>query len=94
MRNLNEILNISGNIESTEKADHTLKIPELGEFCGYCFRNYTCEKRLTVYVTNKFKVLGRLSSRLANVMFRGTPCSSTQRVHPLKLAPKFPTLTL
>ena len=67
-----------------------MEIPEQGEFCGSCFRNYACEKMLTIYVTNKFKVLRRLSSRLANVMFRGTPCSSTQRVHPLKLAPQVP----
>jgi len=41
-------------------------MPGLGEFCGYC--------RLRLNVPNKFKVLRRLSSRLATVMFRGTPC--------------------
>ena len=35
--NLNEILNILGNIDNTNKTDHILKIPDLREFCGYCF---------------------------------------------------------
>ena len=42
--NLNEILNISGKNDSAKKADHILEIQELGEFCGYCFKNQTCSK--------------------------------------------------
>jgi len=42
-KNLNQLLNIFGNIESTKKTDQILEIPELGEFCEYCFKNHTCE---------------------------------------------------
>ena len=35
-------LNISGNIESTEKADHILEMPGLGELCGNCYKNHKC----------------------------------------------------
>ena len=35
--NLNDILIISDNIESTKKADHILEWPGLGEFCGYVY---------------------------------------------------------
>ena len=44
---MNEILNISGNMDNTKEADHILEIPELGKFCSYCFKNYTWESRLT-----------------------------------------------
>ena len=44
---ISEILHFSGNIESTKKADHILKIPGLGEPGGYCFKNHTCYRRLT-----------------------------------------------
>ena len=43
---MNEILNISGNIECTKNADHILETAGLGEFFGYCFRNHTCKRRL------------------------------------------------
>ena len=42
-----EIINISGDIGSTKKADNILEIPEQGEFCSYCFKNHKCERRLT-----------------------------------------------
>ena len=44
MTNLKEILKICGNIDSIIKADHIMEIPGLGEVCGYCFNNHTCEK--------------------------------------------------
>ena len=34
-RSLNETLSISGNIESTKKADHILELPRLKEFIDY-----------------------------------------------------------
>ena len=34
-RNLNEILYMSGNIESTKKADHILEMGGQGKFCDY-----------------------------------------------------------
>ena len=37
---MNEILNISGNIDKTQKADHILEMAGLGEFCGYCIKNH------------------------------------------------------
>ena len=56
------------------KADHIWEIPELGEFCGYCFKNHVNIKvgwQLTV--RNKLQDQRRLSSRLATVMFRRPP---------------------
>ena len=44
---INEIANISGNNDSTKTADHILEMSEQGEFGGYCFKNHTCESRLT-----------------------------------------------
>jgi len=63
-RNLNEILHISGNIESTKKADHILEMPRLGVFWW----------KLTVYdlrinAANYFKDLRRPTIRPATVMF-------------------------
>ena len=63
-----------------KKADHILEISGQGDYCGYCFKNHTCESRLQrLNVTNKFKVQRRLSNRLATVMFRGTPCTVCRR---------------
>ena len=31
----------SGNIDRTKKADHILEMPQLEEFCSYCFKNHT-----------------------------------------------------
>ena len=39
---MNKILYISGNIESTKKADHFSEIPGLGELWDNCFKNHTC----------------------------------------------------
>ena len=35
---LNKILNISGIIDSTRRADHILEMPGLGKICDYCLR--------------------------------------------------------
>ena len=37
-QNLNEILNISGNIDIANKADHILEMSRLEEFGDYCFK--------------------------------------------------------
>ena len=65
----------SGNIDRSKKAVHILKMPGLGEFCGYCFKSHTYVKvSRRVNVTNKFKVLIQLSSHLSTVMcFLGHP---------------------
>ena len=42
IKNLNQTLYISGNIESTKNADHFLEMPRLGELCDYYFKNHTC----------------------------------------------------
>ena len=33
---MNEIFNISGNIDSTKRADHIFEMPELAKFCDEC----------------------------------------------------------
>ena len=71
--NLNEIINISANMDSTKKrADYIWEMPGLKVFCGYCFKNVKLGWRLNV--TNKFKDQRRLSRRLAIVLFHGIPC--------------------
>ena len=34
-------------LKAQKKADHILEMAGLGEFCGPCFKNHTCESRLT-----------------------------------------------
>ena len=41
---MNEILNISGNINSTKKTDHIMEMPGLREFC---FKNHIYQRKLT-----------------------------------------------
>ena len=36
---------ISGNIESTNNADHFLEMPGLGELCDNCFKNHTWQDK-------------------------------------------------
>ena len=56
------------SLGSTKKADLILEMLGLGDLCGCCFKNPTCESNVTI----KFKVQRRLSYRLATIMFRGT----------------------
>ena len=61
-------------MDSTEKADHIIRMCQDWD----CFKNlYKLKYDLQLNNTNKFKVQRRLSSRLATVMFCGTPCIST-----------------
>ena len=36
------MLNISGNIDRTKKADHILEMTGLWDFFGFGFKNHTC----------------------------------------------------
>ena len=40
-------MDISVYIDNTNKVDHILEIPGPGEFSDYCFKNDTCQRRLT-----------------------------------------------
>ena len=70
---MNEIVNFSGNIESTKTADNILEMPEQGEFRNNCFKNHACKRGRLVNAANNFKDHRRSSSRPGTVMFRGTP---------------------
>jgi len=58
-------------LTTQKKADHILEMPGLGEFCGFCFMNHTCNSRMTTKCRKK-KRQRRRSSRLATVMKLGT----------------------
>ena len=54
---IDEILHISGNVESTKKADHILEIPRLGVCCDYELKNFTSKIRFDNNVAKYFKDL-------------------------------------
>ena len=53
--NLNEILHISDNIESTKKAEHILEMPRLGVFDNYYLENFTSKIRFTKTCRKSFQ---------------------------------------
>ena len=47
--NLNKILNISGNSDSTEKVDNIAEMPELGELFYYCKSKFDKQMPQIIY---------------------------------------------
>ena len=70
-RNLNEILYMSGNIESTKNADHILEMAGPGEFY---FRNLLLKLGWQINAANYIKNQDDIQVVLHTVMFRGTLC--------------------
>ena len=73
---MKNLLNISGNIEYTTKGrPHILKMSGLREYCGYSFKNHTCESKLKTECHKYIQTSKTtFASRLAPVVFCGTPC--------------------
>ena len=82
--NLNEILHISGNIESTKKADHIWKWQDKGNFVIIISRNLLLKLGWQKNAANYIKNQDDIQVVLHTVMFRGTPCTLYSQSVPLK----------
>ena len=65
---------ISGNIVSTKNADHILEMPWRGVFVIIISIMLLLKLSWRINAANNIKKKRRSSSRLATVMFSGTPC--------------------